>query len=105
VPGHHVNLVNLDFALQLHRTSFGDQTAPQLFCHDLHIRDGQAQLACDLPIGKVQAYEVKAQDPHPQRLVMPSQHRASEVVETFNTCLAPIALATWLRAHESPHLN
>ncbi len=41
--------------------------------------------------------QVEAQDPHPQRLVVPGQHRPSEVVETRRTCLAPVALAMWLR--------
>ncbi len=31
---------------------------------------------------KVQAHEVEAQRPHAQRLVVPGQHRAGQVIET-----------------------
>ena len=37
--------------------------------------------------------QVEAQDPHPQRLVVPGQHRPSEVVKAGRTRLAPTALA------------
>jgi len=97
VPSYDIDLVDLHFALQLHRWHLGDQATAQLLRHRLHIRDGQAQLTRDLPVGKVQAHEVKAQDPHPQRLVVPGQHRAGQVVETARTRLAPITLAKRLR--------
>jgi len=105
VPGHHVDLVDpagcprirLHLALQHHRRRFADQPASQLLRHGLHVRDGQAQLTRDLPIGKVQAHEVEAQHPDPQRLVVPGQHGAREIVEAGRTRLAPVALPTGLR--------
>ena len=97
VPGHDVNLVDLDLTLQLHHWHFGDQAAAQLFRHGLNVRSIQAQLPGDLPVGKVQAHEVEAQDPNPQRLVVPGQHRAGQVVEAASACLAPVALPAGLR--------
>jgi len=112
VPSYDVNLVDLHLALQLHRRRLGDQPAAQLLRHGLHIRDGQAQLTRNLPVRQVQAHEVEAQHPHPQRPVMPGQHhraaiprwemprsgiKAGEVVETGCARLAPVTLAMRLR--------
>ena len=63
----------------------------------LHVRAGEAQLLGDLPVGEVQAHEVQAQHPDPQRLMVPGQHRAGEVVEATRACLAPVALPVRLR--------
>src|SRR5215211_4285252 len=46
----------------------------------------------DLPVREVQAHEVEAQHPDPQRLVMPGQHRTGEVVEAPGARLAAIPL-------------
>ncbi len=105
MPGHHVNLVDpagcprirLYLARQFYRRHFGDQPGAQLLRHGLHVQGGQAQLARDLPVGKVQAHEVEAQHPRPQRLVMPGQHRAGKIVEAGRARLAPIALPMRLR--------
>src|SRR3954470_2712596 len=45
---------------------------------------------------EVQPHEIEAQHPHAQRLVMPGQHGAGEVVEARAARLAPIPLATRL---------
>src|SRR3954464_39068 len=92
VPGHDVDLVDLDLARQLHRGSLGGQAAAQLLGHGLHIRPVEAQLLGNLAVREVQAHEVQAQHPDPQRLVMPGQHRAGEVVKAPRTRLAPISL-------------
>jgi len=97
VPGHDVDLVDLHLALQFHRRSFGNQPGAQLLRHGLHIRSIQAQFQGDLPVGKVQAHEVEAQHPHTQRLVVPGQHRAGQVIETACTGLAAIPLPARLR--------
>ena len=60
VPGHHVNLVDLHLASERHLRGLGGQAAAQLLRHGLHIRNSQAQLACDLPIGKIQTHKVEA---------------------------------------------
>jgi len=57
-----------------------------------------ARLGLDtLEVGKVQAHEVEAQHPDPQRLVVPGQHRAGQVVETSGARLAPVTLPVRLR--------
>ena len=94
---HHVNLIDLDFALQLHFGGFGHEAAAQLLRHGLHVGPTQTQLACDLPVGEVQAHEVEAQHPHAQRLVAAGQHRAGEVVEAGCARSAPIPLPMRLR--------
>ena len=91
VASRDVNLVDCNFARQLNRWHFGDQAAAQLLRNGLHVRSIQAQLKGDLPVGKVQAHEVEAQHPHPQRLVVPGQHRSGQVVEAPSACFAPVA--------------
>jgi hypothetical protein len=58
VPGHDVDLVDLDLSLQPHGRSLGDQAAAQLLGHDLHIRPVEAQLLSDLAVRQVQAHEM-----------------------------------------------
>src|SRR4051794_39072086 len=64
----------------------------QMLGHGLHVRAVQAKLRGDLPGGEVQSHQVKAQHPYPQRLMMPRQRRAGEIVETPVARLAAIAL-------------
>ena len=61
VPGHDVDLVDLHLARQPRRRGLGDQAAPQLFRHGLHIGPDEAQLLGDLPAGEVQPHEVEAE--------------------------------------------
>ena len=44
-----------------------------MFRHGLHVGRAQAQLQGDLSVREVQAHEVEAQHPHPQRLMVPGQ--------------------------------
>jgi hypothetical protein len=97
VPGHDVNFVDLHLAFERHLRGLGGQAAAQLLRHGLHVRPAKAQLLGDLLIGKVQAHEVEAQNPHTQRLVVPGQHRIGEIVEAGRTRLAPIPLPSRLR--------
>jgi hypothetical protein len=97
MPGHDVDLVDLDLARQFYRRRPGGQPAAELLRNGLHFGTIQTQFQGDLPVGKVQAHEVKAQHPHAQRLVVPGQHRSGEVVEAPSVCLAPVALPTGLR--------
>jgi hypothetical protein len=97
VPGHHVDLVDLHLTRQAHVRRLGDEAVAQLLGHDLHVRGAQAQFRGELPVGQVQTHEVEAQHPHPQRLVVPGQHRPGEVVEARRTGLAAIPLSVRLR--------
>jgi len=79
VPGHDVELVDLHLVLERHLWRFGDQAAPQLLRHGLHVRGVQTQFQRDLPVGQVQPHEVEAQYPHAQRLVMSGQHHRAAI--------------------------
>src|SRR3954452_11876058 len=74
-------LVDLDLAPEPHRLDPGDQAGAELLGHELHVRLAQAQLLGDLPVREVEAHEVQAQNPDPQRLVMAGQDVAGQVVE------------------------
>ena len=52
----------------------------------------EVQLLGDLPVGEVQAHEVQAQHPDPQRLVMAGQDGAGQVVEAGAARRAAVAL-------------
>src|SRR5215210_1413990 len=97
VPGHHVNLIDLHLTLQPGCWDFGHEATAQMFRHRLHVGRAQAQLQGDLPVREVQAHEVEAQHPHPQRLMVSGQRRAGEVVKAPGARLAPIALPVRLR--------
>src|SRR5215213_9555959 len=68
-----------------------------VLCHGLHVRGVQAEFLRNLPVREVQAHEIEAQYPHPQRLMVPGQRRAGEVVEAPGAGLTPIALSMRLR--------
>jgi hypothetical protein len=97
VSGYDVDLVDLHLAFQRCRWDLGRQSVAQLLGHELHIRAGEAQFLSDLPVGEVQAHEVEAQHPDPQRLMMPGQHCAGEVIKATRTGLAPVPLPVRLR--------
>jgi hypothetical protein len=92
VPGDDIDLVDLHLAFQRCRRGPGRQPAAQLLGHDLHVRAGEAPFLGDLAVGEVEAHEVQAQHPDPQRLMVPGQRRAGEVVEATRTGLAAVAL-------------
>src|SRR4051812_8985130 len=92
VAGHHVNLIDLHLTLQPGCWDFGHEATAQMFRHRLHVGRAQPQLQGDLPVREVQAHKVEAQHPHPQRLMVPGQRRAGEVVKAPGAVLAPITL-------------
>ena len=90
MAGHDIDLVTLDLArkrrLRLHR----HDTRAQLRGHALRVIFVQTQLLPDLLIGKVQAHQVQAQDPYPQRLVVTRKDRPSQVVKVAAASRAAI---------------
>src|SRR4051812_5375304 len=92
VAGHHVTLIDLHLTLQPSCWDFGHEATAQMFRHGLHVGRAQAQLQGDLPVREVQAHEVEAQHPHPQRLMVSGQRRAGEVVKAPGAGLTAIAL-------------
>src|SRR6476659_8868046 len=97
VSSYDVDLIDLHLAFQRCRWDLGRQSVAQLLGHELHIRAGEAQFLSDLPVGEVEAHEVEAQHPDPQRLMMPGQHSAGEIIKATRTGLAPIPLPVRLR--------
>lgn len=94
---HNIDLVDLDGARKLHRSDPGDETIAQARCHFVHVVLVQLKFARDLQIGKIEAHEVKAQNPQAQGLMMAGQDRAAQVIEASPTAFAPVALAVRLR--------
>ena len=92
MPGDDIDLIHFHFAVQRHRRDFGDQAGAQLLGHDLHVGHAEVQFLRDLPVGQIKAHEVQTKDPAPQRPMMTSENRISQVVEAGFTVLASIAL-------------
>src|SRR4051794_20996822 len=92
MPGDTINLIDLGSAFPLRDRRPSEQTLAKLLGHRLHVRGVQAQFLSDLPVGEVQPHQVEAQNPHAERLMVPGQHRASQVVKTAMARLAQVAL-------------
>ena len=60
--------------------------------HLLNIAAVQIQLPGDLLIGQIQSHEVQAQDPDLERLMVPSEDGAGQIIEAFSARLTLIAL-------------
>jgi hypothetical protein len=71
-----VDLIGFDLALQCGRRGSAEQTLAKMRGHRLRLRRAQPKFLGDLPVGEVQPHQVEAQHPHPQRLMVPGQHRA-----------------------------
>jgi hypothetical protein len=96
VPGCDIDLVDLDFAVEDHSRGSGGKPLPQLLGHHLHVRGAKVELLGDLPVREVEAHEVQAQNPDPQRLVVPGQNGPGQVVEAAAAGRAAITLAVRL---------
>lgn len=92
MPGHDVDLVAFDLAAELDLGLALDDALAELGGHHLGVIGIDPQLLGDLLVGEVQPHEVQAQDPDPQRLVMPGEDGLTEVVEPLAAAMAPIAL-------------
>jgi hypothetical protein len=75
VTGHDIDLVDLDLAVQDDLGEFRDQSLAQMAGHRLNVVLIQSQFPGDLPVRQVQAHEIQAQYPNPERLVMARQNR------------------------------
>ena len=89
---HHIDFVAFDFPTEdLDGLALDDPFA-ELGGHLLSIVGVEIQLVADLLVREIQSHEIKTEDPDPQRLVMASEDRPSQVVEEFLTGLATVAL-------------
>src|SRR3954468_22582811 len=88
-----IHFVNLHLSTQGSGRSPGDNSVAQLFGHLLCVRLTQVQLVSDLPVRQVEAHEVQAEHPNPQRLMTSSQNGAGQIIKTRLTIRASIPLA------------
>ena len=95
--GHNQESTRLQYGLVDRVQQFGwacrQDAGAQLFGHRLHITDIEIEFAGDLLVGQVQAHEVKAQDPDPQRLMMTGEDGLGQVIEAHLAGRAAVALA------------
>ena len=75
-----------------HRGLPGDDPLAQLRGHHLGVVLVEVQFLGDLLVGEVQAHEVQAQDPDPQRLVVAGEDGVGQVVEAAAAAVALVAL-------------
>jgi len=75
VPGHHIDLIDLDGTVEDHSGRLGHQAGAQLLGHGVHV------IFVEVHLLRNQPHEGQAQHPNPQRLVVPGQHRAGEIIE------------------------
>jgi hypothetical protein len=92
MAGHEVDLIGFDLASQFGRRGSADQTMAKMLGHGLRLRGAQPKFLSDLLVGEVQPHQVETQNPHAERLMVPGQHRAAQVVETSMARLAQVAL-------------
>ena len=71
MTSHHVDLVAFHLPRQDRFGLTGDDPFPELFSHPLYIVRIQAQLVGELRVRQIQPHEIQAQNPNPQRLMMP----------------------------------
>lgn len=85
VTGHDVHFITFHFSRQDRFRLAADDPAPELFGHPLDVIWVHAQLLGDLRVGQVQSHEIQTQNPNPQRLMMPRQHCARQIVKIAMT--------------------
>ena len=97
VPGHDIDLVALDLAARA-TTSGLRSTIPSRSCVVIAWASSwvEVELLGDLLVREVQAHEVQAGDPDPQRLVVAGEDGVGQVVEASATAPALVALAMGL---------
>ena len=96
MTGHDIDLVALYVPRQDGVRLAGNNPLSQLLGHPLHIVWVQPQLVGNLGIRQVQTHEIQTQNPNPQRLMMPRQHRLRQIVKIAVATLTPIFLSCGL---------
>lgn len=93
MSGHHIDFVALDLAFQHDRRATIDDPLAELADHRSGVVLVDVQLLGDLQPRQIQAHQVEAGDPGPQRLVVAGEDGISEVIEALTAALALVALA------------
>jgi hypothetical protein len=92
MPSAAIDLIDFHVVVQRHRRELDDQAGAQRLSHDLHLGHAKGEFRRDLPVGPVEAHDVQAQYPGPQRPRLTSETRISHVVDAGVTVFAAIAL-------------
>ena len=92
MPGHDRDLIAFDLAAERDLGLALHDPLPELGGHLLGIIGVEVQLLGDLCVGEVQAHEVQAQDPDPQRLMVPGEDGPGQVIEPLPAAVALVAL-------------
>ncbi len=94
VASYNVNLITFDLAFQNDRLLTIRDALAEFRGHLLSLRLRQIQLHGYLLVRQVQAQQIRAQHPSPQRLMMPCKDGARKIIEATITVAATISLAT-----------
>ena len=81
MPGDHVDLIAFDLAGEYDRRLALHDPLPQLSRHPLGVVRVQVQFPGDLLVREVQPHEVEAEHPDPQRLMVPGEDGAGQIIE------------------------
>ena len=92
MASHDIDLVDLDRTFEFDVGCLIDDAFAQLGGHAVDIVLVQIQFVGDLPIGKIEAHEIKTQNPDAQRLMMTGQDGTAKVIKAAAAPLAAIAL-------------
>jgi len=96
MSGHHIDFVAIDLAGGFLGRDPVDDPPAKRRDHGSGVRLVDAELAGDLQAREVQAHQVQAGDPDPQRQMTAGEDGAGQVVEAFATALALVPLAVGL---------
>jgi hypothetical protein len=93
VAGDNVYLIALDLAFQNDRLLTVRDALAEFRGYSLSLPLRQTQLGSDLLVRQVQAHQIRAQHPNPQRLVVSCENSIGKIIETTITITATIPLA------------
>ena len=93
---HDRHLVALDLAFEGHAGAAIDDPLAEQLDHRLGVAPMGVELLGDLQGREVQAHEVEADDPGPQRLMVASEDGPGQVIEPLTASVAEVALAMGL---------
>ena len=94
VAGDKVSLIAFNLAFQNDRRLTISDTLAEFRGHLLNLRLRQIQLGDDLSVRQVQADQIRAQHPNPQRRMTSREGGVGKIIETAITITATISLAT-----------
>ena len=89
MAGHNIDLVALHFTAQRGRRGLGHDTLAQLSRQVMRSVFVEVEFLGNLRSRQIEAHEIRAQNPDPQRLMMARKDRVRQIVKTALTGFAP----------------